>query len=101
MEQKLTQVTNKELINIIACRKGGKTTLKIIDELLEKPQNANQLSKKLKLNYNTITHHIKIINDHEYIIKTEFNKQYYYYPSKKLLNNMQEYKNIKTFINKK
>ena len=92
---------DKELYNLLIGRPGGKNTMRILDAIILKPQNANQLSKKLKLNYNTITHHIKIINDHEYIIKTEFNKQYYYYPSKKLLNNMQEYKNIKTFINKK
>ena len=52
---------NRELMNLILGRKGGETTIRIIDQLLERPYNINQLSKKLGLNYKTIKYHIKLI----------------------------------------
>ena len=36
---------NRELMNLILGRKGGETTIRIIDQLLERPYNINQLSK--------------------------------------------------------
>ena len=34
---------NRELMNLILGRKGGETTIRIIDQLLERPYNINQL----------------------------------------------------------
>ena len=52
---------NRELSNLLIGRKGGRTTIMIIDKLLLKPYNANELSKILNLDYKTIVHHINII----------------------------------------
>lgn len=94
------QIKNKELINLIVGRKGGETTTKIIDKILIKPSNINQLSKMLNLDYKTITYHIEIIHDLKYVEKEEFKNSTLYYPSKKLFNCLDEYKLIKEFIKK-
>ncbi|AMD18467.1 hypothetical protein TL18_07765 [Methanobrevibacter sp. YE315] len=92
------KIKNKELINLIVGRKGGKTTTKIIDQILTKPYNINQLSNMLNLDYKTITYHIEIIYEHKYVEKEEFKNCTLYYPSKKLFNCLDEYKLIKEFI---
>lgn len=92
---------NQELVDLLISRAGGRTTVKIIDEILENPQNANQLSKNLKLNYKTIIHHTKIMQEHNYITKNTFKKTYYYHPTEKLIKNLDEYYYIKKELEKR
>lgn len=91
-------IKDKELINLIIGRDGGKTTTIILDEIILKPRNKNQLAKKLKLDYNTITHHIKIMQNHEYIVEEPFDNVIYYHPSDKLFKSLEEYKFIKKYL---
>lgn len=92
---------NKELVDLLISRKGGRTTVRIVDEILKSPQNANQLSKMLKLNYKTILHHTRIMQEHKYITKTEFKKTYYFHPTEKLIKNLDEYYFIKKELDKR
>jgi len=41
--------------------RGGKMRLAIMEKLMEKPANANQLAKELEVNYRTILHHVEIL----------------------------------------
>ncbi|KZX17399.1 bacterial regulatory protein, arsR family [Methanobrevibacter cuticularis] len=41
--------------------KGGNNRARIMKKLHSRPYNANQLSKKLHLNYRTISHHLNIL----------------------------------------
>ena len=91
-------VDDKELLNLILGREGGKTTLKIMDEILIRPYNKNQLANRLKIDYNTVTHHIKIMHQHEYITEEQLGKSYYYHPSEKLFKSINEYKIIRNYI---
>lgn len=95
MLKKQYDITNKELFNMLIGRPGGKTTLKIIDELLLKPQNAHQLSIALGLNYKTITYHLDILCKYKYVTKEKFNSYYYYFPNDKLIKILDEYRYIK------
>ena len=56
----LTPIVRK-MNNLILGRKGGKTTVKIIDKILKEPHNTNQLSNELNLDYNTVKYHIYLI----------------------------------------
>ena len=91
-------IKDKELMTLIMRRDGGKTTVKIIDELLLQPYNKNQLANRLNLDYNTITYHINIIHDHKYITKEQFGNVYFYRPSDKLIKNLNEYNLIKRYM---
>ncbi len=86
---------HKDLFNILVGRPGGKTSMIILDEILKKPQNANQLSKALGFDYKTIRYHLKIFCNHNYVVKEKLNSYTYYFPSEKLIKNLDEYKLIK------
>ena len=101
IRKKSWDIQDKELLNIIAGRDGGITTIKIIDALLERPLNANKLSTILNLDYNTIVHHTKILCEHKYLFTMDMGRSKNYYPDKKLYKNLEDYKNIKEFLKKK
>lgn len=46
---------------LIAGTKGGPNRIHILKSLKLKPQNANQLTKELMLDYKTIRHHLEIL----------------------------------------
>ncbi len=48
---------------LIAGTKGGKNRVRIIQTLRDEPMNANQLSKKLDLDYKTVQHHLELLID--------------------------------------
>lgn len=48
---------------LILGTKGGLNRARIIKKLKEHPYNANQLSEELNLNYRTITHHLKVLEN--------------------------------------
>lgn len=74
--------------------------MRILDEIINKPCNANQLAKRLKLDYKTITYHMKIICKHKYAVKITFEKYACYYPSERLMDSIEEYNLIKEYIEK-
>lgn len=94
----LLQIKDKELLNFLVGREGGKTSILILDLILQKPHNKNQLAKQLGLDYNTVTYHIKIMCDHNYIIAEKFEKRVFYYPSEKFNKVHEEYKLLKEYV---
>ena len=90
----ISDYNDKELYDLIVIRNGGMNTMRIIDEILMKPQNANQIAKRLGLNYKTVTYHLDLICNHNYATKENFDKHYSYFPSDKLVRNLEEYNKI-------
>ncbi len=91
-------VEDDELLTLIIGRNGGKTTARIIDALLKKPLNKNQISKLLNLDYKTVSYHINLIITNEYIYEIKIKKVNFYKPSKKLFKHIEEYKLIRDHI---
>jgi len=52
---------------LIAGTRGGVTRAKIIETLLENPQNANQLANTLEMDYRTIRHHLKLLQKNKLV----------------------------------
>jgi len=52
---------------LIAGTRGGTTRSQIIRALKENPQNANQLANLLEMDYRTIRHHLKVLEDNRII----------------------------------
>ena len=94
----IINIKDKELYSMLMGSDGGRTRMKIIDEILIKPCNANQLSKRLKLDYKTITYHLDIICRHRYMTREKCEKKTYYYPSDRLIKNIEEYIDIRKQI---
>lgn len=64
---------------LITGKRGGINRARIIKALNDRPFNANQLSKELNLDYKTIRHHIRILEENK-IIKSsgdEYSKLYF------------------------
>ncbi|WP_295599158.1 winged helix-turn-helix domain-containing protein [uncultured Methanobrevibacter sp.] len=93
--KELWQCEDKKLIELLICRKGGRTTIEIVDEILTQPLNKNQIAKNIKKDYHTVRYHLTIMCKHKYIVKEPIGKTYYYWPSKKLINNIDTYNKIK------
>ena len=55
---------------LIAGTRGGLTRAKIIINLYETPQNANQLANSIEMDYRTIRHHLKILEKNRIIISS-------------------------------
>ena len=47
--------------------KGGINRVKIVKLLYENPYNAKNISDKLELNYKTVRHHLKLLEDHDIV----------------------------------
>ncbi len=54
---------------LFAGSRGGLNRLRLVSVLKEKPLNANQLAKELKLDYKAIQHHIKVLEKNNMISK--------------------------------
>ncbi|MEN6329543.1 winged helix-turn-helix transcriptional regulator [Methanobacterium sp. CWC-01] len=52
---------------IIAGTKGGVNRARIIESLHQRPYNAHQLAEKLDLDYKTVRHHIKVLEQNRVI----------------------------------
>ena len=64
---------------LILGTRGGINRAKIIKKLKERPYNAHQLAEELDVNYRTIRHHIKILEDSE-VVKSageKYGKMYF------------------------
>jgi DNA-binding transcriptional ArsR family regulator len=61
---------------LIAGSRGGVNRARIIEALHDRPYNANQLSQELDLDYKTIQHHIKVLEDHNIIVNSMGEKKY-------------------------
>jgi predicted transcriptional regulator len=63
---------------IFANSKGGFNRIRIIGSLQTNPQNANQLSKELNMDYKTIQHHISVLEKNNMISKIgDYGAQYF------------------------
>ena len=56
---------------LIAGSVGGPNRGRIIMKLHEKPKNAHQISEELNLNYKTVRHHLKILEENKIINPVE------------------------------
>ena len=66
---------------VFATTRGGPTRIKIVEMLLSRPYNVNQISKNLKMDYKTVQHHIRILEENKIIIPEEKKYGTIYFPS--------------------
>jgi DNA-binding transcriptional ArsR family regulator len=66
---------------VFATTRGGPTRIRIMNLLLKRPYNMHQISKNLKMDYKTVQHHIKILEENKIIIAEEKKYGSIYFPS--------------------
>jgi len=57
----------KALWYLFAGSRGGTNRVRIVRELDDRPRNANELAKLLDVDYNTVTHHLDMLEDHDVV----------------------------------
>jgi len=78
-------------------RSGGETRINIINLLMERPYNANQLSNKLGMSYRNIKHHLKILKEAKVVVENSDQK----YGKIYILNSNFDKDMFKNIINKR
>ncbi|SDJ30667.1 regulatory protein, arsR family [Halovenus aranensis] len=66
-----TNSMEKALWYLFAGSRGGANRVRIVRELADRPRNANELADELDLNYNTIDHHLDMLEDHNVVEPSE------------------------------
>ncbi|MGZ7210283.1 MAG: ArsR/SmtB family transcription factor [Methanobacterium sp.] len=85
---------NKVLYWLILGTRGGLNRAKIIKKLHERPYNAHQLAEELNVNYRTIRHHIKILEDSDVVKSAGEKYGKIYFLSESMEKNYDDFKII-------
>lgn len=85
---------------MIAGTRGGNTRAKIINALIDRPYNANQLSEILGMDYKTIRHHIGVLIKNSIIVTEGGKYGAMYFLSSKMEANLDEFGEIWEKIDK-
>jgi DNA-binding transcriptional ArsR family regulator len=73
---------------IVTGTRGGPSRANILRTLKGEPQNANQLSKRLKLSYKTVTHHLEILQKNNLVVTIQDGYSTTYRLSQTMANNI-------------
>lgn len=73
---------------VLAGTRGGPTRILIIQALRKRPFNANQLAEKLKLDYKTVQHHLRVLIDNGVITANKAKYGAGYFLSEELERNI-------------
>jgi len=57
----------KALWYLFVASRGGANRVRIVRKLRARPRNANELAEELDVDYNTITHHLEMLEDHDIV----------------------------------
>lgn len=79
---------------LIAGKRGGINRAKIIKKLYERPYNRHQLAKELDLDYKTVRHHIKILEENNVIKPAGDTYSKLYFLSDKIKENFDIFQEI-------
>ncbi len=86
---------------LIAGSKGGVNRASILRALKDAPCNANQLSERLSLDYKTVQHHLRILDENRLIVSQGGGYGKVYFLSKEFEANYQEFLEIWERVGKK
>jgi predicted transcriptional regulator len=86
---------------LIANSLGGFNRGRILEELFQKPQNANELSKNLDIEYKTIRYHLKVLEENGILTSVGGGYGKTYFPAETLETNKQYFVEIWDKIGKK
>jgi len=92
---------NRLLWWLIAGSKGGVNRANMIIALKEMPCNAHQLSERLSLDYKTIQHHLRILEENRLTVAQGGSYGKVYFLSKELEENYPEFLEIWERVRKK
>lgn len=75
------------LWQVLAATRGGPNRARILRALDERPRNANRLADDLDLAYNTVRHHLDVLEEHDIVTSGDESYGTVYLPSERTRNN--------------
>ena len=66
---------------LFAGMRGGPTRIRILNLVEKRPSNMNQIGKILKLDYKTVQHHIKVLEENRLVTSEEKKYGTIFFPS--------------------
>ena len=82
----------------LAGTRGGPNRARVLRALDEQPRNANRLADDLDLAYNTIRHHLEVLEDNGVITSSDADYGVIYLPSERARNNWETVEQILTQV---
>jgi DNA-binding transcriptional ArsR family regulator len=82
----------------LAGTRGGPNRARILRALDEQPQNANQLAEKFDLAYNTVRHHLEVLEENKIVQSSDADYGTVYLPSDRARTNWDTVEDIITQI---
>lgn len=93
-----SNLTSNTLKYLLLGKKGGKTSAKIIEKILIRPYNPNQLAKILNLSYNTVQYHFRIMQKYDLIEKRTSGYGSIYEATPKLIKESENFYELQKLI---
>jgi DNA-binding transcriptional ArsR family regulator len=79
---------------IFAGTRGGRMRQKLVEALLLRPMNPNQLASQLDVNYRTVIHHLEVLTENRLVTVEGPNYGKVYFPSQLLVQNLHIFRKI-------
>lgn len=99
MTDKSKHEQNVDILKIILLeRKGGVTSARIIESILVRPYNPNQIADLLDISYNTAIYHLKIMLDYNLIEKKTDKYGSCYEATENLINEIESFYKLRDLI---
>lgn len=94
----MTTSNQAKLKILLFQKKGGKTSARIIEQLLIRPYNPNQIAELLDISYNTAYYHMQIMQKFNLIEKKTDQYGSFYEATEALLNESESFFKLKELI---
>lgn len=82
----------------LAGTRGGPNRARVLRALDEQPRNANKLAEELDLAYNTVRHHLEVLEDNGVITSSDADYGVIYLPSERAQNHWDTVEQILTQV---
>jgi DNA-binding transcriptional ArsR family regulator len=82
----------------LAGTRGGPNRARILRALDDQPQNANQLAEEFDLAYNTVRHHLEVLEENRIVESSDADYGKVYLPSERVRDHWDTVENIITQI---
>ncbi|WP_436933963.1 winged helix-turn-helix domain-containing protein [Halovenus marina] len=84
----------KALWYLFAGSRGGTNRVKIVRQLRQQPRNANELAEELAVDYNTITHHLDMLVEHDVVEPSDHDYGKLYFLTDQFENHLETFDQI-------
>lgn len=84
---------------LFAGSRGGVNRVRIVRTLRDRPRNANELAGELSVDYNTITHHLDMLEEHDVVEPSDHDYGKLYFLTEQFERHTETFEDIAEEVN--